>query len=413
MRCLLDFVRAEAGAFKFGVTVVGNTALFTRMEERTWDPPPKRYHGYRDAFEEQYTKIPASAAQTTSHHRVVKYDFADQTILLRYAVDAYLGDLAKLPKQADGIEDTGLEPLVRQHKKRNIKGSYHSKFLSSNTPVTVIDGGCHIPHAATLELSTRGEGQYSQAPDSIEQKLPNFWISQTLNYLLCLHNESRDRSNRSTNFNHIRRISIGNLLIAWEQSNAERLRALARVLGQVVKAAQELGGSCIVSSDGSQGSSLKVSRDEAEEIPALPLDMQSLFLPIKDETTDVPIKQEEVTMTATTASPDGTRKRKFGTEDAPEVTDLPPARRTALDSSFRTFGEVNATAPTGAKAHEGTRKRKLDAEDASELTDSHISRRTALNSSFRTPGSQAITPIKDEEPSVKVKDEAEDSEMEM
>ena len=112
MRCLLNFVRAEPGAFTFAVTVVGNTALFTRMEKRTRDQPRKRFDGHRDAFEQQYTKISASAARTTFHH-CVKYNFANQTILLRYAVDAYLGDLAKSLMQTDGIENTDPGPLVR------------------------------------------------------------------------------------------------------------------------------------------------------------------------------------------------------------------------------------------------------------------------------------------------------------
>lgn len=411
MRCLLSFVRAEPGAFKFGVTVVGNTALFTRMEERTRDPPQKRHSGYRHAFEGQYTKISASAARSTSHHRVVKYDFADQTILLRYAVDAYLGNLAEMLMQADGIENTDLEPLVKPHQMINLKGVRPSKILPSNTPVTVIDGGRHIPHAAMLELTTRA--QYSQAPDSIEQKLPDCWISQTLNYHLCLHRESKDRWDRSTIFNNTRQIPMGDLLISWEQTNAEKLRALAHVLREIIEAAQELGRPCIVSSDGSEGSSLKVSGDEAEKVPALPEDMRSLFLPTKTETIELPIKQEEVAITASTASSDGTRKRKCGTEDAPELTGSPPARRIALDSSFRTFGEVVTTNPTSTKAYEGTRKRKLNAEDDSELTDSRLSRRRALNSSFRTPDSQAVTPIREEEPSVKLKDETVDSEMEM
>ena len=411
MRYLLNFVRAEPGAFKFGVTVVGNTALLTRMEERTREPPQKRFSRYRDAFEGQYTKISASAARATSHHRVVKYDFADQTILLRYAVDAYSGNLAKMLMQADGIQDTDLGPLVKQHQMINMKGVRPPKILPSNTPVTVIDGGRHIPHAAMLELTTRAE--YSKAPDSIEQKLPDFWISQTLNYHLCFHRESEDRSNRSTIFDRIRLIPMGDLLISWEESNAEKLRALAHVLRQVIKAAQDLGGSCIVSSDGSQGSSLKVSGDEAEEVPALPEDMRSLFLPIEHETKDLSIKQEEVAITASTASLDGTRKRKCGTEDAPELIGPPPARRTALESSSSTLGEIVTTTPTSTKAYEGTRKRKLDAKDDSELTDTRVSRRRALSSSFRTPGSQAATPIKEEEPSVKVKDEVVDSEMEM
>lgn len=413
MRYLLNFVRAEPSAFNFGIAIVGNTALFTCMEGETRDRNPKRIaKGYRDALEEQYTKIPASAARTTSHHRVVKYDFADQTILLRYAVDAYLGDLDDLRMQSNSNEDIDLGPLTKQHRTIDMRGVPPSKILPSDTPVRVVSGGRHIPHAATVELTTRSN--YGQAPDNIQQKLPNFWISQTLRYLLCFHRESKSGSNRrSTNFDRIRLISMGNLLVDWEQSNAERLRALANVLGQVIKAAQELGGSCIISSDGSQRSSLKVSRDEAKEVPALPKDMQSLFLPIKDEITDVTIKQDEVAMTATPASPDGTRKRKYGTDDAPEVTGLPPAKRTALDSSYRAFGKVSIATPTITTAYGGTRKRKLDAEDASELTDVRVSRSREFSSSFCTPGLQGVTTIKEEESSVKVKDEVVDSEMEM
>ncbi|KAF6222405.1 hypothetical protein HO133_001491 [Letharia lupina] len=409
VRCLLGFVNAEPVAFKFGISVVGNTALFTRMEERTRDQPSRRYNGYRDAFEQQYTKIPASAARSTSHHRVVKYDFADLTILVRYAVDAYLGDLAKALMHADGIENTDPGPLVKQRENMNIEGNPPSKTLSSNTPVTVIDGGRHIPHAATLELTTRTK--HSQAPDSIEQKLPDFWISQTLNYHLCLHRETKEKSSRSTIFHRIRLIPMGDLLLDWEKTNAEKLRALGHVLRRVIEAAKELGGSCIVSSDKSEGASLKVSRAEEDEVPALPKDMRSLFLPIKNEAVDVPMKQEEV------AGQDGTRKRKSGTEHAPELTGSPPARRTALNSISRTPGEVTVPTEDGGvtktastRAYDGTRKRKLDAEDAPELTDSPPARRRALKSVLST-SEEVVTTIKEEEPSVKIKDEPVDTEM--
>lgn len=53
---------------------------------------------------------------------------------------------------------------------------------------------------------------------------------------------------------------------------------------------KEIGEYCTVSSDGGGGPSLKVSKADGEEVPALPKDMQSLFLPIKNETVDVRIK---------------------------------------------------------------------------------------------------------------------------
>ena len=328
VRCLLAFVLDEPVTFRFGVTVVGNTALFTRMENSTRD----RNLGYRDAFEEQYTKIAASAARTTSHHRVVKYDFADQTVLLHYAVDAYLGDLAKVLLEADGNEDTDPGPLVKQHKDINLLGDPPCMTLPSKTPLAVVNGGRHIPHAATLELTTRA--QNSKAPDSIERKMPDFWISQTLNYHLCFHREKRDLFSRSTIFDCIRLIPMGDLLMAWEKTNAEKLRALAHVLKQVIKAAKGIGGSCIVSSDGGEGVSLKVSRAGGQEVPALPEKMQSLFLPIK---------QEEVTTTASIAGQDATRKRKYGSEDAPELTGSPSAKRIALNSTFPTPGGVTVS----------------------------------------------------------------------
>lgn len=417
VRCLLGFVRDEPTTFKFGITVIGNTALLTRMEKRTRDQPSRHYHGYRDNFEKQYTKISASAARTTSHHRVVKYDFAGQTILLRYAVDAYLGDLAKALMQADGIENTDPGPLVKRHMNAKIKGDSPSKTLPRSTRVTLIDGGCHIPHAATLELTTRA--QYSQAPESIEHKMPEFWISQTLNYHLCLHREKKDESSHSTVFSRIRLVPMGELLIGWENTNAEKLRALAHILRQVTEAAKEFGGSCIVSFDGSKGAPLKVTRAEGEEVPPLPLDMQSLFLPIKNKTLDVPTNQEKVAITADTASQDGARKRKYGAEDASELTGSPPAKRMALSSIFPTPGGVPlttkdeevATAPSPT-VYDGIRKRKLDAEDGPELTGSPPARRRALNSIFRTPG-QTAAAINEKEPSLKVEAEPEDIEMAM
>ena len=66
---------------------------------------------------------------------------------------------------------------------------------------------------------------------------------------------------------------MGVLLIDWEKTNAEKLDALAHILGDVIRAAKELGGSYIVCCDESTGGTVRVSRANREEIPALPEDM--------------------------------------------------------------------------------------------------------------------------------------------
>ena len=140
VRNLLAFVLAESLAFKFDITIIGNTTLFTRMEKRTRDQSSRYLTRYRDSFENRYTRISASAARSTSRYRVVRYEFADQTIFLRYAVDAYWGGFARALMQADGIEDTDPGPLVRRHQDMTIKGDPSSKTLLNSTPITVING---------------------------------------------------------------------------------------------------------------------------------------------------------------------------------------------------------------------------------------------------------------------------------
>ena len=180
---------------------------------------------------------------------------------------------------------------------------------------------------------------------------------------------------------------MGGLLIGWEKDNAEKLRALAHVLGQVIKAAKELGGSCTVSSDGDEGALLKVSRTEEEEALGLPEEMRSLFLPVNSEAVEVSVTQGEVAETTKTAGQEWTRKRKYGTQNGAEPTGSPRAKKIALHSIFRIPEaaaippqEHKAAAAAGTKAYEGTHKRKLDAVDAPEMTDTPPSRRRALNS---------------------------------
>ena len=406
LRRLLGFVRAEAAAFEFRVSILGKTALFSRVQGETRCPLLSDFHGYRDGFEEQYTKISASAARSVSHHRVVRYDFAGQTILLGYAVDAYLPDLAKTDMQDDDIA----APLVKPYKNMNIK------TLPANTTVTARNSGRHIPHAAILELTTRA--QLSRAPDSIESNLPEFWISQTLNYHLCLHRERYDGSTRSTIFDCIRIIPMGVLLIGWEEANEEKLRALAHLLEQIVKAAKELGGSCTVSSRGNKEEPLKLTRAKGEQEPALPEDMRSLFLPVRNEAADLPTEQEEAAATARTADRyGGPRKRKPGTEHAPErAGSPPPARRIALDSAFRGPREAAAAVPAldgevaGTNVCDGTRKRKLDAELLADRPPP-CARRRALDGEFRVPPGPRVAVVEEEGPGVGVGDEMVDSEM--
>ncbi len=88
----------------------GNTALFVRIERQTREELPSTiFHGYRQAFEEQYTKLLASAKGSTSHHRIVRYRFGGLDLLVRSGVDAYLRELVT---GSDSAEETGAGDLL-------------------------------------------------------------------------------------------------------------------------------------------------------------------------------------------------------------------------------------------------------------------------------------------------------------
>ncbi|KAM0805108.1 hypothetical protein BDR22DRAFT_959646 [Usnea florida] len=400
LRCLLSFVLAEPAAFEFSITVIGDTALFTRMEKRTrhCSSIHRHFRKYRSGFEEHYTKVTASAARTTSHHRVVQYEFAGQTILLRYAADAYLDRFM----HAECLIGYPPEALVKRHKDTGFQGNPLSKTLPTDTPVAVIKGGRFIPHAATLELTTRA--QDSQALDSIARKTPDFWISQTLNYHLCFHRETEEGTAHSTIFDRIRLIPMAELLMHWEETNAEKLRGLKHVLEQIIKAAKALGGSCIVRSDGSQRASLEVSRAEGTQVPALPEDMQRLFLPTYNKTMDILIEQDDITMTDTDVAPE---------------KGSPPAKRLALDANLCTHQEVAGTTQNGKTEatastvnYDDGRKRKWDTQDALGPDDLPPARKRALYAEYRTPG-KASAPMQRQELSATIRDEPLDCEMVM
>lgn len=99
LRNLFVFVDSELDAFRFGVVIIGTTAFLSRMEKETRQERPKGgYQGYRQGFEESYTKLATSTKGSTSHHRIVSYCFGGLKLLVRSAVDVYTEDIEKPDK---------------------------------------------------------------------------------------------------------------------------------------------------------------------------------------------------------------------------------------------------------------------------------------------------------------------------
>lgn len=303
VRKLYGFVAGDWSSFEFGVTILGSTALFTRMEKASRDEVPNdNSKEYRQAFETAYLKVPVSAKDSTSHHRVVQYAFGGMKFLVRSAVDAYLPDRVEESKPANGDDQTGPEDLTDFVKAMSLDepSTYYQSTITAS--VTVIPGGRQIPHAATAELSTRRAHSKWTAPKLglLERKMPDLWISQTANFIEAYHTYNQDtsfnprasqgnwrgasrRSTESksqphlTRFNDIKIKPLAEELAAWETANARRLSMLMVVIKKVIEATKDLGGTCIVSHD-EKSRVLSVFLAKEGEVPGLPQEMQKCFM---------------------------------------------------------------------------------------------------------------------------------------
>ena len=294
----------DSSSFNFGATILGNTTLFTRIEDRTREETSRSgFRDYRRAFEEAYLKIPVSAKGSTSHHRVVRYVFGGMTFLVRSAVDAYLRDRVEGVERADGDKRTDGEDLVDFVKALSLDEPPPSFRSMRTATVAVIPGGRQIPHAATLELSTRSNR--ARNADLCAQKMPDLWISQTANFLGAYHTYNyftgfgprgsrkwrggrSGRANRGslprlTRFTDIKIKPLKDELVAWETANAKKLSLLVVVIKKVVEVSKQLDGNCVVSFDGEKRV-LVVSQAKEGEVAGLPQELQDYFLqPTKEE----------------------------------------------------------------------------------------------------------------------------------
>ncbi|KAK3166692.1 hypothetical protein OEA41_009817 [Lepraria neglecta] len=189
IRDLLGFADGELTAFKFGVTIIGNTTLLTRLGNNTHEIPKKQ--GFRAGFE---SDIDTGASDTCE---IWQMSLPDRI------------QVGKILDLADS------EPYHRFH--------YHDQHFK--------------PHTAKFE--------------------------------------------------DIRVEEVGGMINEWENANASTLRKLVDVLGDIIQAAKEVNGPCVVSYKGIGAGSLSVS---AGEVPSLPTNMQSLFQQSADMEVDTPME---------------------------------------------------------------------------------------------------------------------------
>ncbi|KAG8530509.1 uncharacterized protein KY384_005012, partial [Bacidia gigantensis] len=248
-----EYVHPEHGhttAFELGLELIGNTVLIRRIE-RTRDPLIQNKKDYRRSFEGNYLKMPTYAAESTSHHRILRYNFGSLKLLVRYAADAYLNPKPTPP-------DDALDDLVGILKAASLDRRQPSAKNAWLNRVSILKQGQKIPQAATLELSTRSD--YSEF--DLQDRMPDFWLSQTHHFMLCGYKAAPCSK---ALFYNLQQTDLAPKITKWEQANKSLLQKLATLLKKVIGIIKTNGGGhWTISFSGEEDAPLLIKRGGGE-----------------------------------------------------------------------------------------------------------------------------------------------------
>ncbi|KAJ9255513.1 hypothetical protein DTO212C5_9143 [Paecilomyces variotii] len=181
---LLRFIRGEDKSFRILVEVVGTTVFFMRRENSPDEVIPD-IHGYGHTFPEAYTTWSAKVKGFESHQRVMKYDFAGMSCLVRFGADYYLPPPTQnYSSRSSGEDPTEVEDNLLSSIERATISNVPSSGGSKRDPksLKISAGGERISQSAIFDLKTRSIRKKDE--DTLDIELPRLWISQIPNFIL-------------------------------------------------------------------------------------------------------------------------------------------------------------------------------------------------------------------------------------
>ncbi|KAH1353858.1 hypothetical protein KXW65_002235 [Aspergillus fumigatus] len=227
---LLRFVRGEDKTFRILVEVIGRTVFFMRRENAHDEVIPNVY-GYGHAFPEAYTTWSADVKGSESHQRVMKYDFAGMSCLVRFEADGYLPSVAQNSsgRSSEGDPAEAAEDLLSSLENVAISNLPEGGLKNPETLKISARGEC-ISQSAIFDLKTRSFRKKDE--DTLGQELPRLWIAQVPYFILAHH--------KAGLFIDIQVVDVRERVKRWEEDQEATLARFAELLKKIVSFARSL-----------------------------------------------------------------------------------------------------------------------------------------------------------------------------
>ncbi|KAF9765393.1 hypothetical protein IL306_002337 [Fusarium sp. DS 682] len=199
--------------FRMLVEKVGETVHLIRRE----NSPREKIEGVRGfghTFPEAYTTWDSAVKRSTSHQRILSYQFGGLDLMVRFEGDGYISS-SPSTKTVKGDAFDGMESLGI------------TESLSNGTgKLKVSDGGESVPQSSIFDLKTRSI--MARGKDHLGEQLPRLWIAQVTQFLLAYHERGLFKESN---------IEIKNVkadITEWQDLNQPSLKRLAALLRLII-----------------------------------------------------------------------------------------------------------------------------------------------------------------------------------
>ncbi|KAI4212988.1 MAG: hypothetical protein LQ351_004332 [Letrouitia transgressa] len=221
---LFCFVRGIDKSFRILVQVVANIVFFLRRESSPTELIPD-VQGYGHSFPEAYTTWESDVRHSESHQRIVRYQLAGLSCLVKFEADGYFKDMAKEdPEVMEAASSTKVDDLASQFAGLSSDVSSTQGHYRDDTSLKIFGGGQKIPRAAIFNLKSRAIEKRDQG--TLDEELPRLWVSQISNFILAYH--------ESGVFNDIQVRNVTQEIRDWERQNQAIIRRFALLLRKII-----------------------------------------------------------------------------------------------------------------------------------------------------------------------------------
>ncbi|KAM3441819.1 hypothetical protein NHJ13734_002650 [Beauveria thailandica] len=226
---LLRFVRGTQGTFRILVERLGKTVHLIRRGKSPLETIPN-IRGYGHTFPESYTTWDTCSRGSSSHQRVVQFQFGGLECLVRFEGDGYLPD--KAGERVKKESRLGRQELNTPEDLAALLSISGTASHSSKSPLKISEAGCLVPQGAVFDLKTRSIKRKDEEDAIIADELPRLWIRQISTLILAYHT--------CGTFRDIQIRDMRAEMAEWEELNREALACFAKLLKQIVDISSEL-----------------------------------------------------------------------------------------------------------------------------------------------------------------------------